>query len=176
MNASDSRGAWSNATRWIPTWSIALLISTPFLVGFVRADELAAELEKLFERKSGQISAQRRAEISELVSALNKDGPEVRQRTREDLLPYGRDATPFLLRLAGSPSHDESRAALVALAMIRDPDSVPFLEAELGEREHFVTLFAALALGEIGRPSSVAPLTGVLVDADDRDAYTEFGA
>ncbi len=135
-------------------------------------DDLEKELEKLFAKKAAGLSDRRKREILALIDRLNKEEPSVRQRTREDLLAYGTDPTPFLLERARSDSHDEARAALVALAMIEDLESIPFLEETLRERKaYFVTLFAALALGKLGHGPSAPILMDVVLDAEHRDAF-----
>ncbi len=139
-------------------------------------DKLDAELEKLFETKKEKISRARQTEIEELIKELTTNHPDDRQKNRERLQTYGTDATPFLLRLARSSSHDKSRAALVALAMIKDPASAPFLTNALGDGKNFVTMFAALALGKLGQLESAPPLLAVVLDNTSRDAFDRAAA
>jgi len=165
------------SASWRSTFRMAVLavavLAAPAISVSLDGDEdpLDRELAKIFEDKLSKLSRERREEIVELVDDLTKAHPEDRQRLREELLPYGSDATPFLLEQARSKSHDKARAALVALAMIRDPKAAPFLEKTLSEGKHFVTMFAALALGKLGLESSVEPLRAVVVDRKVPDAF-----
>lgn len=140
-------------------------------------DNLDDELARLFESKSKTLSRQRRQEIVDLVAELTTEHPENRQRAREQLVGYGTDPTPFLLELARSPSHNDMRAGLVALAMIKDPASAPYLEEALeGRGKHFVTMFAALGLGKIGLPTSAEALLAVVLDTSAREAFDRAAA
>lgn len=162
-------GAWFFGSTLLAGIALA---SAPPEPAAASIGDLEKELEKLFAKKAAGLSERRKREILELVDRLNKEEPAMRQRTREDLLAYGTDPTPFLLERARSDSHDEARAALVALAMLEDPAAIPFLEETLRERKaYFVTLFAALALGKLGHGPSSPVLLEVVLDQEHRDAF-----
>ena len=162
--------------RWLTPFLLVFLFLIPMASAQPRDVSEDKELAKLFEKKTKNLSRKRIETIERLIQDLSTQHPEERQASREKLLEFGQASTPFLLREISSSSHNRARSALVALAMIKDPESRPYLEAALTEPRYLVTTFAALALGKLAEPSSAKPLMSIVLDVSSREAFDRAAA
>jgi HEAT repeat protein len=111
-------------------------------------------------RRGGSDKGFEAAQYEALATALGRQG-----------LPA---VTP-LLRLLRSDDNEARRWAAHALALIKDPRTVPPLAERLDDSRSEVRKAAARALGEIGDPSALSPLKKALAnrDPETRRAITE---
>jgi HEAT repeat protein len=165
-------------------WILAIVLAAVSLSAAQTGEpEEGNEIELFFRNKTKTLTASEREEIENLVQQLETLHPEDRQAAREAIVRRGSIATPFLLREVMSSNHNRARSALVALAMMKDPESIPFLEQDVMRPRYLVSTFAALAMGkidvgverqEIARMQEV--LSRVLLDETGRDAFDRGAA
>jgi len=164
----------------MPILVLTIVLVASFASAFAQPRDPAPsdELDQFFKTKTKTLTPQEREEIERVIQQLETTNPDSRQEAREAIVRYGTMATPFLVREVASSNHDRARSALVALAMLRDAESIPFLEQDLARPRFMVSTFAALALGKFdtGVPAErrlqmQERLLEVVLAGSARDAY-----
>jgi hypothetical protein len=111
--------------------------------------------------------------IPALIQALRYDDFEVQTRAAEALGSLGTEGIDELILALKTKDKDIRLGIIEALAVLRDPRSVPSLIPLLTDTSNEVQWEAAIALGEINDPVAIPYLQQALRDPDK---YVRYGA
>jgi HEAT repeats/Armadillo/beta-catenin-like repeat len=111
--------------------------------------------------------------IPALIQALRYDDFEVQTRAAEALGSLGTEGIDELILALKTKDKDVRLGIIEALAVLRDPRSVPSLIPLLTDTSNEIRWEAAIALGEINDPRAIPSLQQALRDPDK---YVRYGA